>query len=198
MIDNSKDIRKREIFVGVSSCLLGNKVRYDGDHRLDKYVTEQLGRYFTFLPVCPEIEVGMGVPRETVQLEGPEDTPKPARMIGADSRQDWTDRMNHYADRRVKRKDFQSLSGFILKARSPSCGMDRVKLYDQMGNVKKIGTGLFAATLKRQFPNLPIEDEDQLANPDLRQNFIERVIAYHLLHQPDSDDRSPPYQQNED
>lgn len=181
MADKSDEIKSQEIFIGLSSCLLGHKVRYDGDHRLNQDLIEQLGRYFTFLPVCPEIEVGMGVPRETVQLEDPENTPTSPRMIGTDSGKDWTVRMNRFSDQRVRQKDFQNLSGFILKARSPSCGMEHVKLYDPLGRIQKTGTGLFAAALRRQYPNLPIEDEDQLANHDLREQFIKQVIAYQKL-----------------
>lgn len=199
MTYNSRDTSRREIFVGVSSCLLGNKVRYDADHRLDKNITELLGRYFTFLPLCPEIEVGMGVPRETVQLEG---TPESPRMIGTESGEDWADRMNPFSARRVKQLDIQNLSGFILKASSPSCGPERVKLFDESGIVRQQAIGLFASALRRQFPDLPIEDEERLADPDQREKFVERVLAYRKLNQPtykpDSTDEPTATQQNED
>lgn len=179
-----EEIRDREIFVGVSSCLLGQRVRYDGDHRLDENISELLGRYFTFLPLCPEIEVGMSVPREIVRLEGVDGALEAPRMVGTDSGEDWTDRMNLFSANRVARSDVQNLSGFILKAKSPSCGPDRVKLYDQTGTFRQQATGLFANALRTQFPDLPIEAEASLAEADLREKFVERVLAYHRRGQP--------------
>ncbi|MCK4572963.1 MAG: DUF523 domain-containing protein, partial [candidate division Zixibacteria bacterium] len=116
--------------IGISSCLLGREVRYDAGHKHDRYLTDILGRHVRFVPVCPEIEVGMGVPREAVQLEG---VPESPRMIGTQTGIDWTVRMTRYAKRRVRQKDIADLCGFILKSRSPSCGMKRVKLYAGSG-----------------------------------------------------------------
>ena len=165
-----------QIVVGVSSCLLGYKVRYDGDHRLDQQIAEILDGNFTLLSVCPEVEAGMGVPREKVQLEGSLESP---RMIGRDSQEDWTERMNHYCAKRIAQKDLQNLSGFILKARSPSCGIKKVKLFGESGAMRRIGTGLFAHALIRQFSDLPIIEDEHLANPELREKFIKQVLAYH-------------------
>jgi uncharacterized protein YbgA (DUF1722 family)/uncharacterized protein YbbK (DUF523 family) len=167
-----------EIRVGISSCLLGRKVRFDAGHKHDRYATDLLGHFVTFVPVCPEIEVGMGVPRESVRLVGDPENPL---MVGSRSGEDWSGRMNAYARRRVKQKDLEGLSGFILKNRSPSCGMERVKVYIKPGTVERKGIGLFASALLTKFPDLPIEEEGRLTDAALRENFIERVFAYDRL-----------------
>jgi len=171
---------RTEIKIGISSCLLGKKVRFDAGHKHDRYITDLLGRFVEFVPVCPEIEVGMGVPREAVRLVGDLLSP---RMVGTRTGEDWTDRMTAYSQKRVGKRDLVDLSGFILKNRSPSCGMERVKLYLSPDKVERKGVGLFAAALMQRFPDLPIEEEGRLSDADLRENFIERVFAYHRLHQ---------------
>jgi uncharacterized protein YbgA (DUF1722 family)/uncharacterized protein YbbK (DUF523 family) len=167
-----------EIRIGISSCLLGKKVRFDAGHKHDRYVTDTLGSFVKFVPVCPEIEVGMGVPREAVRLVGYPENPQ---MVGSRSGEDWSERMNTYALRRVKQKDLSDLSGFILKNRSPSCGMERVKVYIKPDTVERKGTGLFASALLDRFPDLPIEEEGRLIDATLRENFVERVFAYKRL-----------------
>src|SRR5512140_857426 len=132
------------IAVGISSCLLGQKVRFDGGHKQDRYITDILGAYFRFVPVCPELEVGMGVPRETVRLTGAAEAPA---MIGIKSGSDWTENMNQYAQKRVARADLGGLCGYILKKDSPSCGMERVKVYGKSKMPVRSGRGLFAAAL---------------------------------------------------
>lgn len=169
-----------DILIGISSCLLGKRVRYDGGHKKDSYITDILGSHLKFVPVCPEIEVGMPVPRESVRLEGEVDFP---HMVGDRTGEDWTERMNRYSRQRVRRPDLSDLSGFIFKSRSPSCGMERVKLHVKSGTVEKKAVGFFARAFMEQFPNLPVEEEEQLADPSLRENFIVRVFAYHRLHQ---------------
>lgn len=176
----TQKIDRAEIKIGISSCLLGEKVRFDAGHKHDRYITDMLGEFVSFVPVCPELEVGMGVPREAVRLTG--NVAKP-RMVGRDSGEDWTARMNSYATRRVKQKDLGDLSGFIFKNRSPSCGMERVRVYVKTGTVERTGRGLFAAAFMAQFPDLPVEEEGRLADAALRENFIERVFAYHRLQQ---------------
>ncbi|MBD3256786.1 DUF1722 domain-containing protein [candidate division GN15 bacterium] len=166
--------------VGISTCLLGQKVRFDGGHKRDRYITDILGEYFSFVPVCPELEVGMGVPRESVRLV---DDPENPRMIGNRSYEDWTDRMNTYSKERVRRRDLQQLSGYILKKDSPSCGMARVKVYSDKGMPSKAGVGLYARQLLEQFQLMPIEEEGRLNDARLRDNFIVRVFAYHALRQ---------------
>ncbi len=170
--------RVSDIRVGISTCLLGQKVRFDGGHKHDRYLTDILGAYFRFVPVCPELEVGMGVPREPVHLEGGTESP---RMIGTRSREDWTDRMNSYSRGRVKKRDLDSLRGYILKKDSPSCGMERVKLFGEKGMAERKGVGLYAQALKEQYPLLPIEEEGRLNDARLRENFIVRVFAYDRL-----------------
>jgi uncharacterized protein YbgA (DUF1722 family)/uncharacterized protein YbbK (DUF523 family) len=139
-----------------------------------------------WVPVCPEVEVGMGVPRESVRLaRGPRGR---TLMLGNESNEDWTLRMEAFAARRVARLATLELSGYVLKSRSPSCGMERVNLHsttdvERPGQPKKTGVGLFAAELTRTLPNLPVEEEGRLADARLRENFIERVFAYHRLRQ---------------
>ena len=166
------------IKVGISTCLLGQKVRFDAGHKRDRYITDILGQYFQFVPVCPEVEVGMGVPRESVRLEGTVEAP---RMVGNKTRRDWTERMNRYAEKRVRRRDLGDLSGYILKKDSPSCGLARVRVYGKTGMPDKRGVGLFGAALTRQHPLLPIEEEGRLNDNRLRENFIVRVFAWHHL-----------------
>ncbi len=167
-----------EIKIGISTCLLGQKVRFDGGHKHDRYIIDILGDYFQFVPVCPELEVGMGVPREAVHLSGTAEAP---RMLGGRTGTDWTDRMTAYSDRRVRQRDMQDLSGYILKKDSPSCGMERVKLYHPSGMPEKIAVGLYARALLARHPLLPVEEEGRLNDARLRENFIERVFAYHRL-----------------
>jgi len=166
------------IRVGVSACLLGQKVRFDGQHKQDLYLKDILGAYFQFVAVCPEIEVGMKVPREAVRLVGDPEAP---RMIGNQSGEDWTDRMNDYSQKRVKKLEEDFLSGYILKKDSPSCGMERVKIYNEKGMAERNGVGLYARTLLKHFPLLPVEEEGRLHDARLRENFIVRVFAYHRL-----------------
>lgn len=166
------------IRVGISTCLLGERVRYDGGHKHERFLTDVLGEYFDWVPVCPELEVGMGVPREAVRLTGPAAAP---RMVGIDSGDDWTDRMNAYSRKRVGQLGKMNLCGFILKSKSPSCGMERVKLYNAKGMATKDGRGLFAEVFIKGHPLIPVEEEGRLNDPVLRENFIERVFAYHRL-----------------
>ncbi|MFN0057158.1 MAG: YbgA family protein [Planctomycetota bacterium] len=167
------------IRVGISACLLGQKVRYDSGHKRDHYITQVLGEFFEFVPVCPEFEVGMGIPREAVRLVGSIEAP---RMIGTATGADWTERMRRYNAERLARSDLENLSGYLLKKDSPSCGMERVKVYRSDGGMpEKKGSGLFAAALKARFPLLPIEEEGRLGDARLREGFIVRVFAYHRL-----------------
>jgi uncharacterized protein YbgA (DUF1722 family)/uncharacterized protein YbbK (DUF523 family) len=163
------------IRIGISSCLLGQEVRWDGGHKRDRFVTDTLGNYFEWVPVCPEIEVGMGVPRETVRLTGRAEEP---RMVGVRSGRDWTVPMGRYSRERVRDLEKLDLSGYILKSDSPSCGMERVRVYPEKGMAVRKGIGIFARALMERFPLLPVEEEGRLCDPDLRENFIERVFAY--------------------
>jgi uncharacterized protein YbgA (DUF1722 family)/uncharacterized protein YbbK (DUF523 family) len=165
------------IRIGVSSCLLGAKVRFDGGHKRDDFLVNTFGEWVEWVPVCPEVEVGMGTPRESVRLvrEGGD-----VRMVAPRSGADWTEAMQAYSARRVEKLAAADLSGYVLKKDSPSCGMERVKVYGQ-GMPTKSGRGLFADALLARFPNLPVEEEGRLCDPRLRDNFVERVFAYHRL-----------------
>ncbi|MDW7738508.1 MAG: DUF523 and DUF1722 domain-containing protein [Bacillota bacterium] len=163
------------IRVGVSSCLLGNKVRYDGGHKHDYYITDALSRYFSFVPVCPEVECGLPVPREAMRLVGNIENP---RLITIKTGIDLTEKMLRYSAARVKELENDDIDAFIFKKNSPSSGLYRVKIYDQSGRVHGKGQGLFARSLVEQFPYLPVEEEGRLQDMSLRENFIERIFSY--------------------
>ncbi len=162
------------IKIGVSSCLLGEHVRYDGGHKHDRYITDTLGHYFSFVPVCPEVGCGLPIPREAMRLEG--DPANPRLMTGR-SRIDLTEQMLAFCTAKVQELEGEDLCGFIFKKDSPSSGLFRVKVYNN-GAAAKSGSGLFAAAVARNFPLLPMEEEGRLNDPFLRENFIERVFSY--------------------
>jgi uncharacterized protein YbgA (DUF1722 family)/uncharacterized protein YbbK (DUF523 family) len=166
------------IRVGISTCLLGERVRWDGGHKREPFLTEALAPYFEWVPVCPEVELGMGIPREPVQLVREHGV---LRMLGTRSRRDWTEAMASYAERRVRALARLGLCGYVLKKDSPSCGMERVKVRDAKGMAKRDGRGLFAEALVQADPALPVEEEGRLNDPVLRENWIERVFAYRRL-----------------
>lgn len=169
---------KDHITIGVSACLLGQKVRFDAGHKQDRYITDILGGYYKFVPVCPEVEVGMPTPRESVHLVG---DPVNPRMVGVKSGEDWTERMRRYNVERPKRLEKHNLCGYILKKDSPSCGMERVRVYGDKGIPTRNGRGMYASALLKHFPLLPIEEEGRLQDARLRENFIVRVFAYKRL-----------------
>jgi uncharacterized protein YbgA (DUF1722 family)/uncharacterized protein YbbK (DUF523 family) len=162
------------IKVGISSCLLGNKVRYDGSHKLDRYITDTLGQYLEFVAVCPEAECGLGIPREPMRLVGPSQSP---RLVTVRTQVDHTERMNHWARQRVIQLEQEGLCGFIFKSGSPSSGMERVKVYGERGIPQKHGVGLFARAFMEHFPLLPVEDEGRLHDSKLRENFVESLFV---------------------
>ncbi|MFT5240587.1 MAG: hypothetical protein ACI9OU_000489 [Candidatus Promineifilaceae bacterium] len=162
--------------VGISTCLLGAKVRFDGGHKKDAYVMGTLNDYFEWVSVCPEVEVGMSTPRESLRLVGTEDDP---RLITNKTGEDWTERMNRYAKKRVAALKTNNLHGYILKSKSPSCGMERVKVYTDKGMPNKNGRGLFAKVLLEQMPYLPVEEEGRLHDHRIRENFIIRVFSHY-------------------
>ena len=166
--------RESAIIIGVSACLLGQKVRYDGGHKHDHYITDTLGRFFRFLPICPEVECGMTIPREAMHLEG---DPASPRLVTIRSRTDKTEQMLSFCHRRVRELEAADLCGFIFKKDSPSSGLHRVKVYATGGMPAKSGSGLFAAAVAHHFPLLPLEEEGRLNDPCIRENFIERVFA---------------------
>jgi len=162
------------INIGVSACLLGERVRYDGGHKHDRYITDVLGSFFNFVPVCPEVGCGLPVPRESMRLEGERDAP---RLITGKSRIDKTDQMSAFCKAKVTELESEDLCGFIFKKDSPSSGLFRVKIYNN-GVAVKNGTGLFAAEVVKTFPLLPMEEEGRLNDLVIRENFIERVFCY--------------------
>lgn len=163
------------ITIGVSSCLLGEQVRYDGGHKHDRYITDTLGRFFRFLPVCPEVGCGMSTPREAMRLEG---DPANPRLMTRQSRIDKTDQMLAYCAAKVRELEGEDLCGFIFKKDSPSSGLFRVKVYGTTGVPSRTGSGLFAAAVARHFPLLPMDEDGRLNDPAIRENFIERVFSY--------------------
>ena len=163
-----------KIRLGISSCLLGYKVRYDGGHKLDPFLTETLGRYVEYVPVCPEVECGLGVPRESMRLVG---DPANPRLVTTRTKDDHTARMARWAHGRIMALEREDLCGFIFKKDSPSCGMARVKVYDERGGPERRGTGIFARMFRERFPLLPVEDEGRLRDPDIRENFIARIFV---------------------
>lgn len=162
------------IRLGVSACLLGQHVRFDGGHKLDRFITDTLGQYVEFVPVCPETECGLGVPRESMRLVGRPESP---RLVTVRTHVDHTERMIRWAKKRVSELEKEDLCGFVLKSDSPSSGMERVKVYNERGMPEKKGVGLFARAFMDHFPLIPAEEEGRLHDPGLRENFIERIFT---------------------
>jgi uncharacterized protein YbgA (DUF1722 family)/uncharacterized protein YbbK (DUF523 family) len=166
---------EQTIRIGVSSCLLGKEVRYNGGHSHDRYITGTLGQYFTFVDVCPEVEAGFSIPRETMRLVGDPESP---RLLTSKTRKDCTDTLVNWAQKRVKELAAENLCGFIFKSKSPSSGMERVKVYTEKGfPASNKGIGLFARAFMARFPLIPVEEEGRLHDAALRENFIERIFA---------------------
>lgn len=167
--------------VGISRCLLGDAVRYDGTHKLAGDLIAALDPHVEWVAVCPEVEVGMGTPREPIQLVArPDGVPSGSsriRLLGVGSRTDWTDRMHAWAQARVEALRALNLCGFILKARSPSCGIRDVPIHE---GPAEAGRGLFAQALVDAMPDLPVTDEDDLQTADARESFLARVRAHSL------------------
>lgn len=165
-----------KIKIGVSACLLGEQVRFDGGHKQDAYINGTLSQYFQFMPVCPEVAIGLGTPREPIRLVG---DPANPRAIGVRSPQlDVTEKLQAYG-RRMGR-ELLDLSGYILKRASPSCGMERVKVYQPNGvPIGKSANGIYARVFMEMHPLLPVEEEGRLGDPVLRENFIQRIFVYH-------------------
>ncbi len=163
-----------KIRLGISTCLLGEPVRFDGGHKWDRFLTDTLGQYVEYVPVCPEVECGLGIPREPLRLVGDWQNP---RLITVRTNLDQTDRMKEWAKRKILELEKEDLCGFIFKSGSPSSGMERVKVYDRNGVPAKRGVGIFARAFIDHLPLLPVEDEGRLNDPHLRENFIERIFA---------------------
>jgi uncharacterized protein YbgA (DUF1722 family)/uncharacterized protein YbbK (DUF523 family) len=163
-----------KIRLGISACLLGENVRYDGGHKLDRFLTDTLGQYVEYVPVCPEVECGLPTPRESMHLEGDPEFP---RLVTSRTKQDLTERMVSWAKKRIIELEKEGLCGFIFKSDSPSSGMERVRVYNEKGMPVKKGVGMFAGIFMEHFPLLPVEDEGRLHDPKLRENFVERIFT---------------------
>jgi len=161
--------------LGISACLLGQAVRYDGGHKRDPFLAETLGRFVEWVPVCPEVELGLGVPREPIRLEGDAAAP---RLVAAKSRRDLTRAMTRLARARAAELARLDLVGYVFKKDSPSCGMERVRVYGNGRRTLRRGTGLFAHALMERLPLLPVEEEGRLGDAALRASFVERVFAH--------------------
>ena len=166
-----------KIPIAISSCLLGEQVRYDGGHKHDRYLTGTLGQWFTYVPLCPEVGIGLGTPREPIRLVQIGDA---VRVRGVrDAELDVTDDLEAYAD--AVADQIAGTCGYVFKRASPSCGMERVKVYTGKGMPSAAGVGAYAGAVMRRFPRLPVEEEGRLNDPVLRENFVERVFVYDRL-----------------
>ncbi len=163
------------IKVGISSCLLGEHVRYDGGHKHDHYLTDTLGKYIDWVSVCPEVECGLPVPREAMRLVG---DPKTPRLVTRSTGIDHTDRMLKWASEKVTELEKENLCGFVFKSKSPSSGYKGVKVFAESGLPVRKGIGLFANAYINYFPIIPVEDDRRLQDPKIRENFIERIIVF--------------------
>lgn len=169
-------ISDEKIRLGISTCLLGENVRFDGGHKHDLYLTETLGKFIEWIPVCPEVEIGLGTPRESLHLTG---DPTAPRLVTTKTHQDHTAAMLKFSSTKIEQLKRLQLNGYILKKASPSCGMERVRVYSEKGMPARNGVGLYARMLMEKMPNLPIEEEGRLNDPKLRENFIVRVFCHY-------------------
>ncbi len=168
-------MRTAPLRLGISRCLLGEEVRFDGGHKRDNFLTEVLGRYVEWVPVCPEVEAGLGTPREAMRLVG---DPHHPRLVTIKSGTDHTRAVERMTAHRIAELEELDLSGYVFKKDSPSCGIARVRIYNEHGMPGRNGVGLFARAFIEQFPLIPVEEEGRLCDPTLRENFIERVFCY--------------------
>lgn len=163
-----------KIKIGISACLLGHPVRWDGENKEDRFITRTLGNYLEFVPVCPEMECGMGSPRDSLQLQGDVEN---HRLMTRKTGIDYTELMEKWAEQKVTELAGENLCGYIFKSKSPSCGMERIPIYPEKGRAEKKGVGIFARRFMEAFPRLPVEDDGRLHAPKLRENFIESLFA---------------------
>jgi len=172
MADQLPDHKPR---LGISQCLLGDTVRYDGGHKRDAFLTDVLAPFVEWIPVCPEVEAGLGTPREAMHLAGDPDAPQ---LLTIRTHIDHTITLQVFSQRRVQELQESDLDGYIFKKNSPSCGVHRVKVYTEKGQPSKQGTGVFSAAFQKAFPLLPVEEEGRLSDASIRENFIERIFCY--------------------
>ncbi|ACS79023.1 YbgA family protein [Maridesulfovibrio salexigens] len=164
-----------KVRIGIARCLLGENVRYDGSHKLDRYLRDVLGQFVEWVPVCPETECGMGIPREAVRLVGELENP---RLVGRNSGEDWTGRMQEWGRKKLAALDKENLSGYIFKHGSPSNALGRMKVFGDDGKIFYSGTGIWARMVMDHFPSLPCEDDGRLHDAGIRENFINRIFTF--------------------
>ncbi|MFY9940586.1 MAG: DUF523 and DUF1722 domain-containing protein, partial [Desulfobacterales bacterium] len=167
-------VMEDKIKIGISQCLLGDNVRWNGGHSRSRFITDTLSLYVEFVPVCPEVEAGFPIPRETFRLIGDPDRP---RLVTSKTKVDHTERMRRWAEQRAEALEKENLCGFIFKKDSPSSGLLRVKVYNEKGMPEKKGVGLFAKAFTKRFPRIPVEEDGRLNDPALRENFIEQIFT---------------------
>jgi uncharacterized protein YbgA (DUF1722 family)/uncharacterized protein YbbK (DUF523 family) len=163
------------IKIGISSCLLGNLVRYDGGHSHDRFLTQTLGLFTRYVPVCPEVECGMPTPRDSLRLVG---DPEDPRLVTRKTGEDHTQQMHQWIQKKLPALEKENLCGFIFKSKSPSSGLYRIKVYGDDNKVKNNGVGLFARAFTRHFPRIPVEEAGRLNDPKLREHFIENIFSF--------------------
>lgn len=161
--------------LGISRCLLGEQVRYDGGHKRDRFLTDVLGQYVEWVPVCPEVEAGLSTPREAMRLIG---DPEKPQLTTIKSGRNLTRPLALFAERKIEALEQSDLSGYVFKKDSPSCGIERVRIFNQQGMPSRTGIGIFARAFIERFPLIPVEEEGRLCDAPLRENFIERVFCY--------------------
>ena len=162
--------------LGISQCLLGEQVRFDGGHKRDRFLTDMLGQCVEWVPVCPEVEAGLGTPREAMHLVGQPDAP---RLLTIKTQKDHTPTLQKFCHRKIQELKSFELDGYVFKKDSPSCGIKQVRLYQHPSSPSRKGIGLFAQAFQTAFPLIPVEDEGRLNDAGIRENFIERIFAYH-------------------
>lgn len=167
--------KARPLRIGISRCLLGDQVRYDGGHKRDPFLADVLSQYVEWVPVCPEVEVGLGTPREPIRLRGSAESP---RLVTITTGVDHTRAMTRFSERRVRELEALDLSGYVFKEGSPSCGVTGVRVYPRLGRSTRTGIGLFARVFMKHFPLMPVQEEGRLHDPTTRENFFERVFSY--------------------
>jgi len=164
----------KTIKIGIASCLLGNPVRWNGGHKLDRFIVHTLGQHVDFVPVCPESECGLGIPRETMHLAG---DPQAPRLVTTKTGEDKTDQMQRWAKTRLQELESENLCGYIFKIQSPSNGMRKLKVFKTREQIFYNGVGIYARMFMDRFPNLPVIDDGMLHDPGLRSNFIEQIFT---------------------
>ena len=172
-METKKTLNWPKLRIGISSCLLGNRVRHNGEHKANEWLLNQLSPFVSWLPICPEVEMGLGVPRETMRLVGTATRP---RLVTVNSKEDQTERAHQTIDRILK-KDF-NLDGFIFKKDSPTCGLERVKVYGSSGIPVKNGVGLFAKSIQEKYPKIPMIEEGRLSDPNQREFFLNQLYIF--------------------